>query len=77
MAQGTTSMIHQRKQVRAKDALKGEILAPTNQGWIPFTTIWIIHTSMFLKSFHVPFCLFQTTNLGTLVRAIPNLLLAR
>jgi hypothetical protein len=47
----TTLMIHQRKQVRARDALKGEILAPTSRGWIPFTTIWIIHTSMFSESF--------------------------
>lgn len=51
----TTLMIHQRKQVRARDALKGEILAPTSRGWIPSTTIWIIHTSMFSKSFYTWF----------------------
>lgn len=52
----TTLMILQRKQVRARDVLKGGILAPINRGWIPFTTIWIIHTSMFSKSFYIWLC---------------------
>lgn len=49
----TTLMIHRRRQARRWDALKGEILAPNNQDWTPFTIIWIIQMSMFSKNFSV------------------------
>ncbi|UKZ74222.1 hypothetical protein TrVFT333_001882 [Trichoderma virens FT-333] len=53
MATATTLMIRLRKRLHLRDALKGEILARTNRGWIQFTIIWTIQTIPATKNLHL------------------------